>query len=194
MWLDRLDAGGDNWERNQLSIITFNYDRSFEHYFTELIMNRSDVPRPVAFKILGHLKIVHVHGILGPYPQSPTDDEIQYGAPLTARCVADAAQGIKVVQEVEDTLPAFDDAFSLLSKAHRIYFLGFGFNKDNIRRLRFFNDRAIDDPDGPSVAGTTCGYTDNEWAERLAYFNGHWNGRAFDSTCYEFMRHRFERD
>ena len=56
---------------SRLSIITFNYDRSIETYLHQSLMARFDMSSSDASDFLLQIPIVHVHGLLGSYPEIP---------------------------------------------------------------------------------------------------------------------------
>lgn len=129
---DTVDAVGES----HIAIVTFNYDRSLEAYLHRSIQHRFRVSEEGAADLLGQVRIIHPHGILGPYPEVP------YQTTLDEIALADIAKGIKIINEFGDTgdgfcSPEFEEAHALLEKAHRIYFLGFGFHEDNLRRFRY---------------------------------------------------------
>lgn len=122
---------------NKISIITFNYDRSLEAYLHETVQERLGFTRDQATKALAALNIVHVHGILGAYP------ETCYKAECTQPELLEISRQIQIIHEIQDNQggfcnAAFEQGHELLSNAERIFFLGFGFHPDNIRRFNFF--------------------------------------------------------
>ena len=56
------------------------------------------------------------------------------GDPRTALIVR-ASESIRIVREVKDKDPPFDAARAALENARVVFFLGFGFGLDNVRRL-----------------------------------------------------------
>ena len=112
-------------------IVTFNYDRSLEHYLTETT-NRTfeGKKRDAALTKLSHIPIIHVHGSFGPYPDVPykaqhTTDEIKRGA-----------DSISLIQDANlDEANEFHQARVLISNASEVIFLGFGYDPRNLRRL-----------------------------------------------------------
>ncbi len=172
---DKLDIGADGWSKNRLSVITFNYDRSFECYFTARIGEEAHLPLPEAFAMFRQIPLVHVHGSLGPFgPNVP--GALAYGANLTAENVRTAADAIQVVSDASDTLPSFAEAEELLMNAERIYFLGFGYAADNLRRLRIFERDWTASARRPYVSGTATNFSEQEWALVEPRFHGLWNG------------------
>jgi hypothetical protein len=58
----------DQFSKNRLSVITFNYDTSFERYMINSIRAAYDVPLANAIDAFKAVQIVHVHGSI-PYAQ-----------------------------------------------------------------------------------------------------------------------------
>ena len=102
--------------------------------------------------------------------------------------VANAANVIKVVSEIGDASSGYTKAAELLAGASRIYFLGFGFLHDNIRRLRVFGDAPWPGEQAPIVAGTRLGFADREWDAARRPFGSHWTGPAVNSGVIDFLR------
>src|SRR5579872_4927746 len=66
--LDRMGASPDEFVRNALSIVTFNYDRSLEHFLLVALENRYGIGRERAAVLLERISIIHLHGQLGSLP------------------------------------------------------------------------------------------------------------------------------
>jgi hypothetical protein len=158
-----------------LAIVTFNYDRSFEYYFTKLIGRRSGLSAADAYAIFNEIPLIHLHGSFGP-PDSSIAGGLDYGAALTADNIRIAAENILVVSEVTDTLPTFEAAEQLFWRAERIRFLGFGYSPDNVRRLRIFGRDWTSAARRPHVSGIVHGFSAREWAAVEPLLNGLWNG------------------
>lgn len=145
-----------------LSVVTFNYDRSLEHYLFRVISTRLKSDK-MAQAALNDLEVVHVHGVLGGLvPLDPNGRE--YSSELTGEAVAKAAEEIIVVGEAQDSSAAFERASSLLGQAERIIFLGFGFHPDSVRRLQIFSqpwdEQSRQDVE---VRATSSGIPDHAW-------------------------------
>ena len=64
----RMNAPFDEFGKNRISFITFNYDRSIEHFlYTALCNGYGKDPREVAEQ-LSTIPVVHLHGNLGALP------------------------------------------------------------------------------------------------------------------------------
>ena len=129
----KLNASFEEFGQNKLSVITFNYDRSLEHFLlTTLQHSHGKTFDECADLLVNHVPIVHVYGQLSEH-RYPHPEARQYSPdrePFEA--VASAAHGIKILNETE---PKFDEAHRLLADAGRICFLGFGYHELNIKRL-----------------------------------------------------------
>ena len=116
---------------NRLSIVTFNYDRSIDFRLHKYVENQFGIESSEAWRILqDSIPIVHVHGTLGQYPNSPYGDQGRS---------YERGQDIKIISEIEDGIDEFRLASKLLNEAERVVVFGFGFAADNVRRLKFFN-------------------------------------------------------
>ncbi|HUT37151.1 MAG TPA: hypothetical protein VNE39_26960 [Planctomycetota bacterium] len=140
---DWYEALFDWWceEPMKLAVITFNYERSFEHWFW-LTLNERFGPECARDIMLindtQRIIIDHVHGHFGDLPWRPGDyDKVPYGlAPnedLGER-VMEAARQLRLVFE-----PPSDRALAgdrpLLILASRVLFLGFGYDQRNLERI-----------------------------------------------------------
>ena len=110
-----------------VSIVTFNYDRSLEHYLTRVLSNNYRIK---ADTVKRALPILHVHGSLGEY------DGV-FGGPANETSCAAAAGSIRVVHEADTEDLGFIQAREWLSAAQRVVFVGFGYHDANMKKLGF---------------------------------------------------------
>ena len=148
-----LVDGSPQFEKSSLSIVTFNYDRSLEAYLHTRLQHSFQLDEAEATRILNQLPIIHVHGILGEYPASPYQSECGTQELVTI------SQQIQIIHEIRDSEndfcnEMFRQANQRLKSAERIYFLGFGFHRDNLRRFQFFSR---ENTDGKTLRATTSG-------------------------------------
>lgn len=117
----KLNSSFEEFGQNKLSIVTFNYDRSLEHYLLNSLMNLYGKGRDECANVLGQIPIVHVYGQLGErlYPQHGAQ---MYRPDLIEipRYVETAAAGIKLYHEEAEE--ASTKARTLLRTAKRIGF------------------------------------------------------------------------
>ncbi len=128
----------DKFKKNQLSVITFNYDRSLEHYLHQAIKSVSDPPNHEIRDALNAIPIIHVYGSLGSLAWQSNDTEISYDSSGSSYAVIRSYKNIDLIRTAnpEEVSPAFQKSHKLLAEAERIFFLGFGFDQTNMRRLQ----------------------------------------------------------
>ena len=123
---------------SNFGVITFNYDRSLEHYLVNALSESYNKDRKLCEQKLASLEIIHVYGLLGPtgstetgyFPYGP------YGTSATSENIQVAAERLRVIPEGRDDDDTLTAARFLLANANHIAFLGFGFDETNLRRLK----------------------------------------------------------
>ena len=174
----RLLAGAETSEdfrrNDKLSIVTYNYDRSVDHFLHQLVLHRYELSSDVAWELLSStIKIVHVHGILGSYPGYP------YEVSQDIEVISSLSNSIKIIHEVEPSHEAFSRASQLLNSAEAVYSIGFSMSDTNMKRLSHFTDMS---KEGRRIHGPgtfKCAMGDlstleiEEIANRLSVYNIH---------------------
>ena len=161
-----LNTSFDEFNQNKLSIITFNYDRSFEHYLFTALQHAYNKNDDDCAEKLNKIPIVHVYGKLGRLPWEKTHyslvpyDVVKHPNKL-GLYVGRGGENIKIIHEDIEKDPEFNQAFELLIATERIYFLGFGFNETNLKRLRI---ESLCHPDVPDkvICGTSHGLSQRQ--------------------------------
>jgi hypothetical protein len=193
--VDHLRPAHDDWYRylfnqiladgavrgSRLNVLTFNYDRSFEEGIYRRIhqgLNRSEAEAAEDF-----LKtyVLHLHGQLGALPWWSTACDgppRPYQRECAPKVVAKYAEQILVVGEpVLETEGAFEDARAVLEKAEVICFIGFGYHRDSLRRLRMSEFTK-----GRELFGTAHGLTDERRQQVLQEIPGIQLGAPAEET------------
>lgn len=133
--LNQLDA--DTWDQvdlSKLSIITFNYDRSLEHFLLWSLMRSYGREQQEVIDKLRTMNIVHIYGTLGPV--WPGDvGYFPYGHGAVSESVQVSANAIRIIPEGRSDSVELRMAQSWLRDADAIAFLGFGFDRTNLERL-----------------------------------------------------------
>jgi hypothetical protein len=156
---------------NRIAFITFNYDTSLEEYFyKQLELYYPGKNREIFFK---NIKIEHVHGKICrmPWEKSELPDMTEVSPKLirpynpNADCDCDMlknmADGIRLYHEGDDD-GALKNISQMICGAKKVFFLGFGFHKDNVAKLdlgplkKFPINRL-------GMFSTRLGLTDSEW-------------------------------
>lgn len=127
----------ESWEHlsfSNVSIVTFNYDRSLEKFLHVSIKESYGKNDAEAADKLKTLKIVHVYGSLGS-PVPGDENYLPYGGSVTEQKVKIAANSLRVIPEGRDDDDSLNTARTMLSEADYIAFMGFGFDETNVDRL-----------------------------------------------------------
>lgn len=137
--LVRRDPEHYRAQARKLSIITFNFDRSFERALFSALRNSFDLTEEQARPLTREVEIHHVHGCLGePEWLSPDHaDANPYrveGDSNFRTAIEKAVRKIKIVHE-EISRSVIEDLQVPLQQAQRVYFIGFGFDERNLERL-----------------------------------------------------------
>lgn len=194
-WYDQvfeaLNTQFDKLTENRLSIITFNYDRSLEHYLFTALRNTYGQTEEESAEKLSAIDIIHVHGSLGLLNWQVSDgDPIGYDSEANAKIIKRAMGNIKIIHEDVTETDEFNKARELLKKAERLYFLGFGYHPMNLKRL---DVESLNRREGQDIRGTSHGLSIEVRAavNRLNYQRGSTTGRIFyrlhDCTVWEFF-------
>lgn len=133
---NKLTTRRADFRVNQLRIVTFNYDRTLEHYLRTALIHSYRLTPNEGQQLLEVIPIVHVYGSLGAIPVDSNDaNGIPFGAPATPDVMVRSAENIRILHESEDSSPSIKAAHSLLRTAERVILLGFGYDATNLRRV-----------------------------------------------------------
>jgi hypothetical protein len=140
-----------------ICFITFNYDRSLEHYLYTVLRHHCEADTTQIERFIEN-NIFHVHGSLGSYRGIGGAPYRQYLPRTTLDTIKRAMQGIKIVHEVDD-FPRHAEIVSRLQDADRIVFLGCQYHGENVRKLfKGISKRSM------TIYGTTFGMSRLECA------------------------------
>lgn len=157
--MDKLDAKDcGEFKYNQLAVITFNYDRSWEHYLFTALKHRYGITDNKCADSLSSMPIIHVHGSLGSLPWQAGNYSRPYEKTNDLSEIKKASKQIIVMSEKEENAPVFHRVFKLMEAASKIYFLGFGYHNTNLRRLGM--SRLVNKA---NRFGTSVGLGNAEW-------------------------------
>lgn len=147
LW-NQMNTSFDDFEKN-LSIITFNYDRSLEYYLFTAMKHKYPGKKNDDYKNkLKDIPVIHVYGKLGKLPWESAEDEkpvpynYDWNKPdndidtlFEKKClIQNASKQIKIVHEDKEIIE-HERIRELLNSKERIYFLGFGYHLINLSRL-----------------------------------------------------------
>ncbi|MEN6578463.1 MAG: hypothetical protein ABFD90_19110 [Phycisphaerales bacterium] len=130
--------GYKEFARNKVAFITFNYDRSLEYFLFRSLHSFEDATPEKVREQISQITISHVYGKLAPLPWQDSDSSkvLEYGADDVKSYgkLPDMIQNLYVVHE-ERRNPELEKAREEIRKAERIFFLGFGYAKENLETL-----------------------------------------------------------
>ena len=121
---------------NRLSVINFNYDRSFEHFFYMSFMSSLKMDVHQSAIQMKHIPVLHPYGCLAPHPCIALGRA--YEPRLDSTSIKQCIDGIRVFHEKgEDEV--FAQAQEMLVAADQVVILGFAFHLVNINRRRLMD-------------------------------------------------------
>jgi hypothetical protein len=122
---------------NQVSFITFNYDRVFEHLLFQGLRNTfTTVHLEEINRILSSIQVFHVYGCIDELPWKK--GEYKYGDSYTLQYLDEARKRIQIVGETAKNWSLMEPPVLrlLFDWAKKIFFLGFGYDRENLEILR----------------------------------------------------------
>ena len=185
---------GSSWalfKKNPLAIVTFNYDRSLEHYLVTVLCNNYNIKASTAMRGLTKMPILHVHGDLGNYIAH--DNKADFAQRLNKSRFTIAKQRILIVHENEGQTKDFVLARKLITEAERVLFIGFGYHPKNMAKLGFRSLQEINGLGVFRVLGTHKGIKARDWG-RITHRYGFTRATLYQSagTISEFINEWLE--
>ncbi len=166
-----VSSRDDFLSKNKVGFVTFNYDRFLETWLHKKIKHSFGINDEDANQALKRIPIHHVYGTLGPFPETRQDPWIE------------ASQSIRTIYETTADITTLDQAKDLLSSAHVICLLGFGFHSENIELLDL--TAHVEKCKGV-VASSIYGITSMEWQRYSRPFKSKITQAAFQ--CLDTLR------
>ena len=152
--LNKIRSSPEEIADNKISFITFNYDRSLDHYLYNSIRISYGMKEKDIKDIMDQIPILHIHGRLQNLPWQGHGGR-EYGSEVTPEVIKACAGEIKIVHEDSTTDTDVVRARQIIKNAVNVHFLGFGYLESNMKKLGF--------PEvGRPAMGTAKGYTKNE--------------------------------
>jgi hypothetical protein len=182
---NQLNATFEEFDKNRLSILTFNYDRSLEHYlFTALTSSYGKLSDKCVEK-LNAIPIVHLHGDLGKLPFTGGPLTRAYSTEVNESVMRVATQRIKIIHEGIEGDRQFARAQEILGESKAICFLGFGYHPINLRRLGFTNSLRYQNA---NIYGSSLGFTSAERRQISLLLQGRLSGNHPNADVLQFLR------
>ena len=176
---------------NDVSFITFNYDRSLEHFIYTSFENGFDFGRigGSSKELIKKINIHHVYGKVANLPWEGKDERsLTYKSyNIDQYQISKCINNIKVIYDrTSSNLDTIRDA---IEKAGRIYLLGFGYDQVNLKILGF--------PDILSSHKKIFGTALNKYPEEIEQIKSYlktsdsYEPQIIDCNCTELLRRFF---
>ena len=128
--LDEIESVFDN-----VSFITFNYDRCIQRFLHVALQKYYGIDSRRAANLISKLEIIHPYGSIGRLPFEGGESIVPYGARLKEAALIEAAGRIRTFTEQmedEDSLRVIHES---VLRVETLVFLGFGFHPQNMELL-----------------------------------------------------------
>ena len=120
---------------NRFSVLTFNYDRSLEHFLVVALSRKYNIPQSRTWQEVQRIPIHHLYGLLGTYTPDAGIGRA-YNNVITFQSVQECVESIRILREGTEHDEVFASAHKILQETEFVVILGFGFDRTNLERLR----------------------------------------------------------
>jgi len=177
----RLASSFDEFGQNTIAFVTFNYDRSVEHYIFTTLKNTFKKTDAEVAAVLGAIPVIHLHGRLGYLPWQKGETRA-YHTDVTTQAMKVCVDSIKIIHEsiTDGRDDDFKAAKKLLADAHQVVIMGLGYNTINLERL------GIPDLDPGKTIGTCMGLGFKGRADAMKNCNS--KVQLVDGGCMHVVR------
>ena len=127
---DRIDRLLEN-----ISLISFNYDRCIEHYLFYALQNYYRISEAEVAELLHSLEIHHPYGVVGDLPWQ-RGGSVPFGLECSPSDLLTISQRVKTFTERVDDLEMVEKMCDAMHKAEVVVFLGFGFHPQNMELIK----------------------------------------------------------
>lgn len=121
---------------DDIYVISFNYDRTFEQFLYHALMNFFSVDHMEAAEVMRALGIWHPYGTVGNLPWEAKGRIVNFGQEAYGQMLVDCASEIKTFTERLEDTEQVNQARNKVSAADTIVFLGFAFHPQNMTIMK----------------------------------------------------------
>jgi hypothetical protein len=119
-----------------IGIISFNYDRCFEHFLFHAIKAYYRVSNVDAAKILENLEIFHPYGKVGTLPYLANINTVKYGSDVSPKELIEISKQIRTFTEsIDEQASDIIRIRDIVYQTRNLIFLGFAFHSLNVQLL-----------------------------------------------------------
>lgn len=167
--------------KNKVTFITFNYDRSLEFYLTEALSNSfSHVDRTEIESVISRIPIHHVHGTIDKAPW--LGEMRRYRSEYSYHDINGLKANIDFIDQDEGRdNKKLDMIRNAINGARSVYFLGFGYSKENLEAIGIFDYASRGR--SQAIFGTAYGMVEEERKRILELLRFQEGGNTFPRNC-----------
>lgn len=166
--INKLYPYKESINNKKIKFVTFNYDISLDVYIQNTMKNKFNLTDHEEENFLRKMKIIHLHGMI-----VANEDGWKMGRKygifkLSEGLIRGCAESIKIISEVHKSDKEFEQAQDLIFRAKNIFFLGFGYDPENLDKLNFKEiisqkkTAHFHRTDYPTITGTILEHSDPE--------------------------------
>lgn len=145
----------------RVRVVTFNYDRTLEHFLFHAIQNYYGCKPERAAELVSHLCILHPYGHVGSLPWQNVGTSVPYGGDLTSSALRQVAQTLRTFTEGTSQADShIEQIRTAVFEAETLVFLGFAFHELNLRLL-FGAPREVPARPTKQLFGTAMGLSES---------------------------------
>lgn len=122
----------EDFLRNKVSFITFNYDRSLEYYLYKSLFNAYGSKKDVAI-ILNQIPIIHINGKLNNLYWENQELFKEYKQDFSYNELITCSKNLNVLYDRREN--GNKKAIELINNANQVFILGFGFADENLKSI-----------------------------------------------------------
>ena len=153
------------------------------------LQHRYGIDSAEAAHLMKAVPVIHLHGTLGDLGDVDlAADKRPYSSKVTSELIQSAARKINVVHEDIGHYPEFERGKELLRAAEEIWFLGFGYLRENVERLGKANFTAAGRIGRPRLYGTAYGLENSEKARAFVALGTSLNVGEIRDDILMFLR------
>ncbi len=137
LWQKMTTPNAAHFEGNELTVVTFNYDRSWEHFlYLRLTHSYKNLRDQDISELFRRVPVIHLYGRLGDLPFLGPNVRA-YDPDVRPESLERWANSIRIfTEEGPPDDPNFATAWRALNQAEVVWFLGFAYHEENVRRLK----------------------------------------------------------
>jgi hypothetical protein len=133
---ERVDRDEIETIFDNISFITFNYDRCIQKFLHVALQKYYLISDVRAAELISRLEIIHPYGSVGPLPfEGSGNSSVAYGADVHESSLIEAAGRIRTFTEQIEDEDLLGSIHESVNRAETIVFMGFAFHPQNMQLL-----------------------------------------------------------